>query len=497
MGPIGSFADLRSMLMRHATVVAAVLSAGIIATLFHATSIPTAYQAGSVIQIQSGPISAGADQLAPARRLQLIEQRMMSRSNVLKLVERHGLFADQPRMTDDQKVFIFRQNTDIQMINSAGRTPSDGEVSPITALIITARADTSDQAAAIANDLASSLIVQDREERFAANTAALQFLRGEQERLSRQLAAVDEQMGTVKKENEESLPEVGEAMRSEQASLRELLLDLERRDLELEREQLVLELGSEEAEGAAANLSLAERLRKLSSELAQTRRILPNDHPEVRRIEAEIQALRSGRDTEHLTGSDRQIALVGQQRDAVTRQMGEIMDRQQEIERALEAAPSVAQRLTTLGRRQALLADQLASVTLQLSQTESQRQLQENAEVTGMEVLEAAEPPRYPLSSGRKRVAVLGAAASFGAALAAAFLLEMRRPVMRTAAQVQRALGIAPIASVVTLGSSRQRQRKALNYLFAVLILAAAALTATNLVQNRQQDGVLAGQPQP
>lgn len=502
MGPVGSLKDMLSLLMRHGAAFAAVLSAGVLATLSYALSLPAAYEATSVIQIQTGAISTGGDQLSPGRRLQLIEQRMMSRGSVLRLIAEHGLYSDLTELSDDQKVALFRANTSIQVIDSAGRSPTEADSAPISALIVTSRADTPDQAADVVNDMAVKLIDQDKEARFAANTAALEFLRGEQERLSRQLGDIDARIGAEKKDNEESLPETAESIRAEQAQLREILLDLEQRGLELEREQLGLELSTYATAGETINLTLSDRLRRLTGELAQARRVLPDDHPEIKRIQAEIQGLRMGDEADALSGADRQVALVIQQRDAVERQVAELKARQVEIAAALDAAPVIAQRLTTLGRRQSLLADQLALVALQVSQTESQRQLQENMQVGGMEVLEAAEPPRYPLSSSRKRVAAFGTAASLGAALLVAFLLELRLPVMRTAAQVERLLGVAPIAAVVGRGSAAQRRWRAANYLLMVLIFAATALTASQMIANRPTSGAegtatVAGQSQP
>lgn len=502
MGPVGSLKDLISLLLRHGAVFTAILSAGVLATLAYALSLPAAYEATSVIQIQAGALSMGGDQLSPGRRLQLIEQRMMSRGSVLQLIAEHGLYTDLAQLSDDQKVALFRANTSIKVIDSAGRSPTEGDAAPISALIVTSRADAPDQAADVVNDMTAKLINQDKEARFAANTAALDFLRGEQERLSRQLADIDARIGAEKKDNEESLPETAESIRAEQAQLRETLLGLEQRGLELEREQLGLELSTYASAGDLANLSLSDRLRKLTGELAQARRVLPDDHPEVQRIEAEIEGLRKGGEAEALSGADRQVALVIQQRAAVERQEAEVRARQAEIAAALDAAPVIAQRLTTLGRRQSLLADQLASVALQVSQTESQRQLQENVQVGGMEVLEAAEPPRYPLSSSRRRVAAFGVAASLGAAFLVVFLMEARLPIMRTAAQVERALGVAPIAAVIGPGSATQRRWRAVNYVLMVLILTATALAASQMIANRPTSGAgltatIAGQSQP
>ena len=51
MGPIVGLRELISMLVRRAPLIAAVLVAGIVATLTYATSLPRTYQAITVIQL--------------------------------------------------------------------------------------------------------------------------------------------------------------------------------------------------------------------------------------------------------------------------------------------------------------------------------------------------------------------------------------------------------------------------------------------------------------
>ena len=104
-------------------------------------------------------------------------------------------------------MFAFRDSNRISIIDSAGGGTTPGTGREVAALLISSKAGTPRQAAQVANDLAASLIAQDREERTRGTEEALTFLNGEAGRLSRQLARVDAQIGEVKNANEESLPE--------------------------------------------------------------------------------------------------------------------------------------------------------------------------------------------------------------------------------------------------------------------------------------------------
>ncbi|HRO15315.1 MAG TPA: hypothetical protein PLL33_09775, partial [Paracoccus sp. (in: a-proteobacteria)] len=340
MGPITSFSDVVSMIRRHAAVIAAVISAGILGTLLHVMSIPATYEASAVVQLRNSAVSVGGETMLPARRLQLIEQRLMSRGNILKLIDRHDLFSDAEGMSVDQKVAAFRMSTQIQMINAAGVAPREGESTAVTALIVTSRAGDPQDAADLVNDLTASLIDQDRQERLSSIEAAQRFLRSEQQRLNIHILQIDDEIGRVKRENEESLPVAVEPIRSEQAQLRGMLMDLEQRELQLAREKLALERQAQSPDPEAREATLAARLSKLTSELAQSRRVLPANHPEIARIEQEIEKLRQNpAELETATGVEREIALVEQQREAIAQQRKIIRDRQAEIAAALETAP--------------------------------------------------------------------------------------------------------------------------------------------------------------
>lgn len=73
-------------------------------------------------------------------------------------------------------------------------------------------------------------------------------------------------------------------------------------------------------------------------------------------------------------------------------------------------------------------------------------------------VIEPAPLPDYPVTTARKKKALMGAAASLMLALLAAFLLDLRRPVLRTAAQMERETGLAPVVSIPVMDTRPPRR---------------------------------------
>ena len=105
MGPIGSFADLMSMLRRRIVPFAVILSLGMLAALVNALSQPAVFETSTLIQLRNTGL-AGDDPAAQAQRLQVIEQQLMRRDNVLALIEKHELFKDESAMSDLSLIHI-------------------------------------------------------------------------------------------------------------------------------------------------------------------------------------------------------------------------------------------------------------------------------------------------------------------------------------------------------------------------------------------------------
>lgn len=483
MGPIQSISDVISMLRRRVVPFTLVACIGIVFSLMHALSQASLYEAASLIQLRNTGLNSD-DALTSARRVQVIEQRLMRRENVHELVEKHGLFRNQPALTEDDKLFLFRQQNRIQMIDATG---GGGTGASVSALLITSQAGSPEQAAQVANDLAQSLMAQDVAERTRTTVGLVTFLGGEARRLNQHLEAIDKQIGEVKNANEEALPEANEALRSESAQLRELQLELDRQILELERDEFLAEQRPA-AEGTTdADTSLASRLLRLNSELAQTRRLLSADHPEVRRIEAEIQALQNSTG-ERKSSSEREMELIASQRRTIETQKAVIATRQAEIENSLERTPLVEQQLAGLARTQEQLVAQLSDVSLQLARAQSQQTIQDTDAAEGMVLLEEARPPVYAMSSSRKRLLAMGGMASFGAAALLIFLLELLNPVIRSAAAMERRVGVVPIVTVPMLGTPEERSRQIRRFAIAAAIFVVTIVYCTYLYVTRDSD---------
>lgn len=447
MGPIVGFREFLSMVLRRGPVIAGILVLGVLGSLIHALSQPPSYEAITVIQLEPSMMNGGspagstAAAAETASRLRLIEQRLMSRSNVLDMIERFELFADAPDMPVAEKIATFRENATVDFVPAMPGAP--GGISGVSALMLTVRAGAAATAADMANDMAAQILEGDRQTRASRLEDLIASLRDEDGRMEAEIDASESAAERFRGESADSLPSNVELLSSERSRLQEQRVSLGRTEQSLERERLALQV-ADEAENASS--SLIQQLRELEVDLARARRSLPDDHPEVRRIATAVDELRAGQYETTSPGVLQQIRLIDEQEQALEDERSSIDRRLTAIDRAIAAMPQVAAQLDEFERRRELLSAQRQAVAERLNAAQLDAQLIANDHGERMVVLERAATPELPISSGRKRVAILGLTGSVMLALLAALALEMANPVLRSPRQVERALGVAPIA---------------------------------------------------
>ena len=81
-------------------------------SLTYALSLPREYETSATIQIeqpsiQTGESSSGSINASMLQKLQIVEQRVMARDNLLTIINKYGLY---PGLADAQKVELLRRS---------------------------------------------------------------------------------------------------------------------------------------------------------------------------------------------------------------------------------------------------------------------------------------------------------------------------------------------------------------------------------------------------
>lgn len=405
MGPIHTLEDFIDMVRRRAGVIWRVTLLGCVLSLLLALDRDHVYRSAEVIQIEQPRV---ANDLAPstvegstARRLQLIEQQLMARGSLLDVIEKFDLF-NETDLRPTEKVQALRESVQITGVAAARQGyADDGAISVLT---ITVELGTPEQAQAVAHEFGDRTRALAAEQRAVQTRDTLDFFTRKEQALLDEMAEIEAELLAFRREHDLSIEGSLTFRREEIASLNAAILSLDR------------------------DIIAAELAR---SQIDQSQR-----EATVARLQAEY---------------DGQIASLRTQRDL-------LQQRRADLNASLETSPEIQRELAAFERRSDQLQDQLDRIAARRNEAEVGYALEAANRGERLTTLEAAQLPEYPVSSSRKKFAVMGAAASVLLALALAFALELRRPVIRSAAQMERETGLRPVVSIPEVPMPRQRR---------------------------------------
>ena len=480
MDKFGSISEIVGILKRRWLLLGLIAGLGMLATALYAISRQSYYETSATILVEGQQISdelaRSTVNLSAAARLQMIQQRLMARDEMVATIEKLGLFADAPKLKMATKVDLLRKATRIESISSAG-DGGWGRSDALFAFTIAVQLANPDQAAEVVNEFVRKSITQNMALRAERVRDTLAYFDSEDARVGKALADAEAQITAFKKANEDALPENLEASRSTLNRLSDTARDVSDRiaDLEEREAELATVLAVGRSGNTEAGLTPEEtELSRLQLELAQKRRVLAPTHPEIRRLEQQVAAVtallapkprRSVSTDENLgeerrTATQRQIEQVRQQIEQLRGQLADLTVQRQDIERAIRRTPEVEVSLGALQRGYAELQDQYSDVARRRAEARTGEQLEANNQSERFEVVESALIPDEPVGPNRKKLVVFGSAVSIGLALGLAMALELLNPALRSTAQMESQLNIRPVVAIPYVAVPGERRRR-------------------------------------
>lgn len=399
MGPIYSLTDFLDMIRRRLILMIAVVGFGCLAALYWASGHEHLFQSSEVIQIEqpkiAGELARSTVDGSSARRLQLIEQQLMSRNYLQEIIDKYGLYKDLVALKPSEKVHLLRRSVNIMGVAATRQGFSDdGTISVVT---ITAEMTSAELAQAVAHafaDRTRALSATQRQEQ-AAETLA--FFEQQEASIKSDIAALEAELEEYQSENDLTLSGGVQFRLAEVASLNDSLLELDRAIISTQLARTQIDRGAR-----AATIARQEK-----------------------EIDAQLETLQSQR------------TLLTTRRDALRATIG--------------TSPEVDRNLSRFQRRMEQLQSQLEVVAARRNEAEVGFSLESAARGERLITIEEAPLPDYPITMSKKKRAIMGGVASVGLAFILAFLLELRRPVIRSARQMFRETGIMPVVSVPDL----------------------------------------------
>lgn len=406
MGSIHSIGDFFDMVRRRLAIILCVAILGSVITVLFALNQRHLYISTEVLQLRSPKI---ATSLTPttvegssARRLQFIEQQVMSRGTLLDVAQELELFTDADALEEGKKVELLRQSVSLRGVAAAREGYSDDGT--VSLLRIAATWASPEGAQNLAREFSRRTQELSIDSRLEQSLEALRFFELRERNLAAEVDALETEIAEFRANNDIPAPGSIAAAQREIERLNQSLLTIDR------------------------------EMISLQAQLART--------PQTRVERREQDEARAA------------IARLTEERKLVSTPLAELQS-------SIEASPEIELQLARYELQLSQLREQLQAARTKHKEAAIAHDLEAEKQSERLTVLEPAPLPEYPYTSSRKKMVLLGGFASLLAGLALAFLLDLRRPVIRTAAQMEHALGLRPVVTIPEIDPrARRRKRK-------------------------------------
>ena len=297
--------DVKGFVRRRRRSFVLCFSSILIAAFFVAVALSPIYLSQSTILIEDQQIPSEYVQTTITgyveERLQVITQRIMSRSKLMEIIERFGLYSEmRERHTTEEVLEKMRRDINLQTISADVVDRTTGRPTTATiAFTLSYQGKNPPKVQKVANVLASLYLEQNlktREERVSTTTT---FLQQELDELEREIDAIENKISVFKKDHIGELPEYNSLNVKVIAELNRELdhVDMQINSL-LERKILLAgQLANVDPRSpimtndGKAVMPPAEQLKYLRLQLITLQSRLSDKHPDLVKLKKEIEQL--------------------------------------------------------------------------------------------------------------------------------------------------------------------------------------------------------------
>ena len=475
-------------------VIVAFLTAGGITV---AMILPPVYTSSASMLVEPQQIPGDLAQTTvpvdPYEQAQIIEQRLMTRANLLALAKRIGMYDDDPEITANAMVSdIATHIAFIGFVPDATRAPNTPGA---TIIGVSFTAPTGEYANKGANELVNLVLEENVKLRTGRANDTLEFFQSEVDRLSAALESQSDKITKFKTENFDSLPDSLAERRNQQILEQQRLIDLEREesDLKNQRATAVWVFQQTGRSATAGALSPEEQqLDALQNQLVQQRTIYAPGSPRIRMLESQLAGLQKLVDEQRASrtvpGADGQPAPPASQLDVelapidarlnfIAQDKATIEKTLDDLNKSIQATPATEQVLAGLERELTNTQNQYNAAVANVGQAQVGERIEVLSKGERFSLIEQPNMPRLPSSPNRKLIAAAGMLGGLGAGLGLILLMEMLNHSIRRPVELTARLGIEPFATVPYIRTPGEVRRKRM-IVAGVLALIAVAIPA-------------------
>ncbi len=434
------------------------------------------------------------------QRIQQINQRIMSFTRLLEIIERFNLYADmRGRYATEEIVEQMRQDTELKPVSAEIIDRRTGR--PTSATIAFTLAYQGKEAAVVgrvANVLTSLYLEENLKVRAKQAQDAAEFLNGEMIRVRQELAELDAQMAAFKERHIHALPEMM------QLNL-QTLITIER-NLDVSLAQL---RGLKEREGALQTqlagvkpyedkeeeLFGRRRLEELKLQLVALRQNFSEEHPDVRKTKSELAemeakmaalAARGGQgrgapDNPAYINLAAQLASARVEIASVQRQIDKLNADADEYRRRIAATPKIEEEYGVIFAARTSTQAKLNDLMRKLMEAQVASGLEKEQKGERFTLIDPPRLPEKPFKPNRLAILLIAVVLGVGAGVGCAALREFSDDAVRSAERLETATSLPVLTAIAVVPTAAEIRRRRVRRLAwaagAAGGLAAAVLT--------------------
>jgi uncharacterized protein involved in exopolysaccharide biosynthesis len=283
----------------------------IVATVLFAVSLlaamlwPPTYRSSATILIEEQAIPSELVRSTvtsyAAQRIHIISQRVMTRANLMQVVDKYNLYTDRRRKETTEEILErMRKDISLQMINADVVDPRSGQASKATiAFMLAYESEDARLAQKVTNELTTLYLSENLKTRADKAAETTSFLSAESVRLGQYIADLETKLANFKKKNADRLPGSSQLNAQLIDRTERELNDIDSKLLLLEDRKVYLEgmltqispMGSSGGKDSEQIQDPITRLKMLRSEYINFSARYSPDHPDVTRLKHQIAEL--------------------------------------------------------------------------------------------------------------------------------------------------------------------------------------------------------------
>lgn len=459
-------------------IVALVLG---MASMIVATTLPPSYESRMVLIVESPQIPdelAASTARTPAQeQLQIVEQRLLTRANLLDIAHKLEVFENIGEMPPDRVAQAMQARTSVR--SSSGRNEA-------ALMIITFEASTGAKAAGVLNEYLTLIQEEDVQSRTGRATQTLEFFEQEVARLNEELATRSARILAFKTEHADALPESLEYRLNQQTVVQERLAQLQREVVALEeqRQRLVQVFESTGQVGGLGGPALTpeqQQLETLRSQLNDALAIYSETNPRVKVLKARIAQVEEVVNSQpapeqnlETTGNsllDVQLAEIATRQKILEEQRMAAATQLEQLNDTIARTPTNAIRLDELELEYQNIQLQYNTAVERLSRASTGERIEVLSRGQRISVIEPPAVPSNPSKPNRKLIAGAGGFLGILAGLGVVVLLELLNRSVRRPEDLVSKLGITPLATIPYIPTTGETVRRSVFRTIRLLVI--------------------------